>query len=108
MLKADRGIAEKNFGGDRVLSTLRVVDKKLPVRVEQTSRGKLVRAEPISALYADGLVHHVGVFDEMEIEMTTWTPDSSESPNRMDALVWALTELMRGMVYDEGEASSFY
>ncbi len=96
LLKADRVIAEKNFGGDMVLSTLRVLDKRLPVRVEQTSRGKLVRAEPISALYADGLVHHVGVFDELEIEMTTWTPDSSESPNRMDALVWVISELMLG------------
>ncbi len=107
LLKADRVIAEKNFGGDMVLSTLRVVDRRLPVTVVQTARGKLVRAEPISALYADGLVHHVGVFDELEIEMTTWTPDSSESPNRMDALVWALTELMRAMVYDEVKASSF-
>ncbi len=107
LLKADRVIAEKNFGGDMVESTLRVVDRRLPVTVVQTARGKLVRAEPISALYADGLVHHVGVFDEMEIEMTTWTPDSSESPNRMDALVWALTELMRAMVYDEVEAASF-
>ena len=107
LLKANRVIAEKNFGGDMVLSTLRVVDRRLPVTVVQTARGKLVRAEPISALYADGLVHHVGVFDELEIEMTTWTPDSSESPNRMDALVWALTELMRLMVYDEVGATSF-
>ena len=107
LLKADRVIAEKNFGGDMVLSTLRVVDRRLPVTVVQTARGKLVRAEPISALYADGLVHHVGVFDELEIEMTTWTPERSESPNRMDALVWALTELMRLMVYEEVGATSF-
>ena len=74
LLKADKVIAEKNFGGDMVLSTLRVLDKRLPVRMEQTSRGKLVRAEPISALYADSLVHHVGVFDEMEIEI--WNVDN--------------------------------
>ena len=56
-------------------------------------------------LYA--VVHHVEVFDGLEVEMTTWTAESSESPNRMDALVWALTELMRGMLPDEVEVAVF-
>ena len=97
-------MAEKNFGGDMVEATLKAVDRTLAVRMVSASRGKDVRAEPVSALYDDGLVHHVGVFDELETEMTTWRPGDSESPNRMDALVWVITELMLGTTGGEVSA----
>ena len=105
LLGADRVVAEKNFGGDMVEATLKAVDRSLAVKMVSASRGKDVRAEPVSALYDDGLVHHVGVFDELEAEMTTWRPGDSESPNRMDALVWVITELMLGTVSGEVEAA---
>lgn len=90
----DRIIGEANNGGDLVESVLRTVDRSIPYRKVHASRGKRVRAEPIAALYEQGRVHHVGAFPELEDQMTTWTPESGESPDRMDALVWALTELM--------------
>ncbi len=90
---ADRIVAETNFGGDMVEATLRSVDRRVPYKKLHASRGKLVRAEPVAALYEQGRVHHVGAFAPLETEMTTWTPGDA-SPNRMDALVWALTELM--------------
>lgn len=94
-LKADRVVAEKNFGGDMVLSTLRTARASLPVSLVTASRGKQQRAEPVAALYEQGRVHHVGSFPKLEDEMTTWDPDTVDwSPNRLDALVWALTELM--------------
>lgn len=91
--KADRIAAERNFGGDMVESTIRTVWKSAPVTMVNASRGKIVRAEPVSALYEQGRVHHVGGFPEMEDEMTTYTVEESWSPNRLDALVWAITEL---------------
>jgi phage terminase large subunit-like protein len=63
------------------------------------SRGKLTRAEPISALYEQGRIHHVGSFNALEDEMCLWLP-GDPSPNRMDALVWALTDLMLGSSID--------
>lgn len=92
--EADRIVAEKNFGGDMVESTIKALDSKVPVLVVTASRGKVVRAEPVSALYTDGRIHHVGTFPQLETEMTSWVPGDAESPNRMDALVWAITELM--------------
>jgi predicted phage terminase large subunit-like protein len=92
---ADRVVAEKNYGGDMVQSTLRTADANLPVDVISASRGKQQRAEPCAALYEQGKVLHVGEHDRLEDQMTTWDPqESSESPDRVDALVWALTELM--------------
>ena len=79
-----------------VESTLRAVDANVPVKLVHASRGKVTRAEPISALYEQARVHHVGLFVELEDEMTSYSPGSSKSPDRMDALVWALTELMIG------------
>lgn len=91
---ADRIVAEKNFGGEMVEHTLRSVEggKNVPIKLVSASRGKIVRAEPIAALYERGLIHHVGTFAQLEEEMATYAP-GSESPNRMDALVWVLTEL---------------
>ena len=94
---ADRVIGEVNNGGDLVESNLRHVDREIPYRAVRASRGKIVRAEPIAALYEQGLVHHVGTFTDMETEMMTYTGASTDaSPNRMDALVWGLTELSQG------------
>jgi phage terminase large subunit-like protein len=91
--KADRIIAETNNGGDMVELVLRNVAQNIPVTKVTASRGKRVRAEPISALYEQGRVHHVGGFDLLEDQMCQWIPDSGNSPDRMDALVWALSEL---------------
>lgn len=93
---ADRIIAEVNFGGQMVESTIRSVDKAVPVKVISASRGKMQRAEPIAALYEQHRVHHVGPMPQLEDQMTTWTPADGTSPDRMDALVWALTELSGG------------
>lgn len=97
--KADKIIAEDNNGGEMVESTMRVVDRNVPVTRVHASVGKKPRAEPVSALYEQGRVHHVGYFALLEEQMCEWTPipiigEKKESPDRMDALVWALTELM--------------
>jgi phage terminase large subunit-like protein len=96
---ADRIIAEVNNGGDLVEMNITNTDRTLKDRVKKVraSRGKVKRAEPIAALYEEGKVHHVGMFSEMEGEMTSYTgADNDDSPNRLDALVWALTELSQG------------
>lgn len=90
---ADRIVAEKNFGGDMVEATLRNVRPGLPLRMVTASKGKAIRAEPIAALYEQSRVHHVGAFPDLEDQMCTWEPASAYSPDRMDALVWALTDL---------------
>jgi hypothetical protein len=93
--EADRVVAETNFGGDMVEHVIRTVDPSVSYKSVRASRGKAVRAEPIAALYEQGKVKHVVGLDELEDEMCSWVPDSGmDSPNRMDALVWALTELM--------------
>lgn len=93
---ADKIIAEKNQGGEMVSSVIKAQDRSVPVELVHASRGKHLRAEPISALYEQGRVHHVGRFDELEDQMCTFSVDSSRaegSPDRMDALVWGLTKL---------------
>ena len=91
---ADVVIAEVNQGGDLVETTLQQAAPNLPVKKVRATRGKILRAEPISVMYTQGRVHHVGEFKELEDEMTSYTGGSSESsPDRLDALVWALTEL---------------
>lgn len=95
--KADRVIGEVNNGGDLIETVLRGVDQNIPYKSVHATRDKLTRAEPISALYEQGKVHHVGEHLELELEMTTWESKKGEkSPNRIDALVWALTELSDG------------
>lgn len=95
--KADRILCESNFGGDMVISTISVAADALGIEADvkkiSASRGKVARAEPIAALYEQGKVHHVGDFPELESQMRTWTPDSGWSPDRADALVWAITGL---------------
>jgi phage terminase large subunit-like protein len=94
--KADKIIAETNNGGDMVIMLLKQVDASVPTKKVTATRGKQLRAEPISSLYEQGRVHHVGYFAELEVQMCEWTPLSNESPDRLDALVWALTELNSG------------
>jgi phage terminase large subunit-like protein len=91
---ADRVVAEVNQGGDLVEATLRNIDKSISYRGVRASRGKILRAEPIAELYERGLVHHVGSFPLLEDEMCSYCGfDNEQSPDRLDALVWALTEL---------------
>jgi predicted phage terminase large subunit-like protein len=101
---ADRVIAEKNFGGAMIEAVLRTAAPDLPVKMVTASRGKAVRAEPVAALYEQGKVSHVGQFDTLEDQMCAMTPAGfvgEGSPDRVDALVWALTELQRsGRTYD--------
>jgi phage terminase large subunit-like protein len=96
--EADKVIAEKNQGGEMVASVLKAQDRTLPIKLVHATRGKAVRAEPISALYEQGRIHHVGVHDLLEDQMCTFSIDqvrnsSTGSPDRVDALVWGLTEL---------------
>lgn len=95
--QADCVVAEVNQGGDLVETVLRQADPDLPVRQMRASRGKWLRAEPVALLYARGLVSHVGSHPELEDQMCVLTPEGlarGRSPDRVDALVWALTELM--------------
>jgi len=93
--KADRIVAEVNNGGDLVAGNMRAVDPNIPFRAVRASRGKAVRAEPVAALYEQGRVHHIGYFAELEKQMCSYVPGASmKSPDRMDALVWAITELV--------------
>lgn len=95
---ADRIVAEINQGGDMVETTLRMVDPNIPYKGVHATKGKVTRAEPVSALYEQGVVHHFGSFPILEDQMSQFTSDFDKkimgfSPDRVDALVWALTEL---------------
>jgi hypothetical protein len=92
-LKADRIVGEANYGGDMVEALLRTVDENISYKNVTATRGKIVRAEPICALYEKGLIHHVGHFPNLEEEQCSYVPGDKLSPNRMDAAVWAFTEL---------------
>ncbi len=94
-LRADVIVAETNNGGDMIETIIRTIDPNIPYKGVHASRGKIIRAEPISALYEQGKVHHLGLFAELEDQLCEWSPLSDAgSPDRLDALVWALTELM--------------
>jgi len=98
---ADRVVAEANQGGAMVASVLRAADANLPVKLVHASRGKVARAEPVAALYAAGRVKHRGSFPQLEDQLCGLTTGGQyagpgKSPDRADALVWALTELMLG------------
>ena len=90
---ADRIVCEVNNGGDLIEKLLRVQDVNVPYSSVRATRGKILRAEPISALYEQERVHHVGFFKELEEQMCSYTPQTIKSPDRLDALVWALTSL---------------
>lgn len=96
--EADKIVAEANQGGEMVSSVIKAVDRNIPVKLVKATRGKAVRAEPISALYEQRRVHHVGRHDLLEDQMCLFSIDnvrnsSTGSPDRVDALVWGLTEL---------------
>jgi phage terminase large subunit-like protein len=94
--QGDRIVAEVNQGGAMVENTLRAIDPSVPYRAVHASRGKAVRAEPISALWEQGRAHIVGTMPELEDQMASFAPGQSNgsSPDRMDAMVWALTDLV--------------
>lgn len=95
--EADRVVGEVNNGGDMVEDVIRTRDPNIPFKMVTASRGKWTRAEPISALDEQAKIHHVGFFGDLETQMCTWTGEDNEpSPDRLDARVWALTELMLG------------
>lgn len=105
---ADFIIAEKNQGGDMVESTIRTVDPNVKIKLVHASKGKIARAEPVAAFYEQHRIHHVGTFPELEDEMCLFLPGESNlkqlksggsSPDRTDALVWLMTELMGGVNY---------
>lgn len=96
-LHADCIVAERNFGGEMVRAVIQAEDPSVPVRMVTASRGKFLRAEPISLMYEQRRVKHVGTFAELEDEMVLIGPSGYAgrgSPNRLDALVWAMTELL--------------
>jgi phage terminase large subunit-like protein len=96
---ADRVVAEVNQGGDMVRSVLRAAEVALPLKLVHASRGKVARAEPVAALYEAGRVRHAGQFPELEDQLCGFMAGGGyegpgRSPDRADALVWAMTELM--------------
>ena len=94
---ADRIVAERNQGGDMVRHTIETENPNVPIKLVHASRGKYARAEPVSALYQQGRVKHIPGLDDLERQMTIWEPlGRMGSPDRLDACVWALTELMLG------------
>ena len=96
---ADAIVGERNFGGDMVEDVILTRDSSANVRVVTATRGKIRRAEPVVGFYEQGRAHHAGVFERLETEQSTFVDGESWSPNRMDALVWAVSEL-------SGDASS--
>jgi PBSX family phage terminase large subunit len=89
-------VAEKNQGGDMVESVLRQRDRTTRIKLVTATKGKAVRAEPIYSLYEQGRIWHVGNHPKLEQQMVTFNPDSGSSPDRVDALVWAFTDLIQG------------
>ena len=111
MLEADGVVVEINQGGDMVKHTLQSVRPSLPIIMVRATRGKHVRAEPISALYSMNKVSHVGAFPQLEAQMcrmTAWGYDGDDSPDRVDALVWAMTELFPSMLSRTGFKGPIY
>lgn len=96
-VKADCIVGETNYGGDMVRYVIHSVDDKVPFKIVTATRGKAVRAEPVAALYEQGRIKHVGALPELEDQMCLMAPGGYEgegSPDRLDAMVWAITELM--------------
>lgn len=93
-MNLDLAVYESNQGGEMVGHTIHTVNQQIPCYSVRATRGKALRAEPIAALYEQGKVHHVGYFPELESQMTEWTPEDTDSPDRLDALVWGITYLM--------------
>lgn len=92
--KADSILVEVNQGGDMVSAVLRQVDPSLPVREVRAHVGKRLRAEPVAAMYEQGRIKHYGEFEKLEEQMTIWTPESPDSPDRLDAMVQGFADLL--------------
>lgn len=104
---ADRIVAEVNNGGEMVEATLRIIDPNVPFSAVRASRGKVARAEPVAALYEQGRVRHLGAFPQLEDQMCGFTANfdrqnAGYSPDRIDALVWALSALLLTTMPGEG------
>ena len=95
--KADSILVEVNQGGDMVSAVLKQVRHSLPIREVRAHVGKRLRAEPVAAMYEQGRIHHVGFFNTLEDQMTVWTPEDTNSPDRIDALVQAFSDLLGKM-----------
>lgn len=94
-LRANTLVPERNHGGQMVETTIRTIDPTVAIHTVWASQGKYARAEPVSALYEQGKIHHVGLFAALEDELCSWVPgEGMASPNRLDALVWACTALL--------------
>jgi hypothetical protein len=93
---ADCIVAEKNMGGDMVESVLRSQNTTARIKLVNATKGKYVRAEPIYSLYEQNKIYHIGQFPILENQMITFDPDKGKSPDRVDAMVWAFTELLLG------------
>lgn len=96
---ADRIIGEINNGGDMIEYVIKTVDPNVSYKSVRASRGKYIRAEPVAALYEQGKIHHIGNFPDLEDQLCEWVP-GDKSPDRLDALVWGVTELMLNEVGD--------
>jgi len=94
--EADRIVVEVNQGGDMAKAVIAQLDPAAPVKGVHATRGKRLRAEPVAALYERGRVRHVGAFPKLEDQLTSYTGEGTNSPDRLDALVWALSDLMLG------------
>ena len=111
-MQAFMGI-EKNQGGDMCRHTLQTIRKSLPIIEVHATRGKHVRAEPISALYPVGRVSHVGSFPELEDQLclftsSGWEGDDDKSPDRAEAMIWAFTELFPAMTTPRNNTTEYY
>jgi phage terminase large subunit-like protein len=111
--RANRVVVEVNNGGEMVADVLRQSEANLPVRSVNATRGKFLRAEPIAAAYERGMVHHVGAFAKLEDQLCALTPDfdarsAGYSPDRADALVWAIADLIHLDRKDRSGMVDFY
>ena len=91
--QANKIVGETNNGGEMVEHTLKTIDSNIPFKAVHASRGKATRAEPVSALYEQGRIHHFGTSPELEDQLCEWVPGAEKSPDRLDALVWSIAEL---------------
>mgnify|MGYP000017419309 FL=1 len=109
--EADQVVIEKNQGGDMCRHTLQTIRRGLPVVEVHATRGKHIRAEPISALYPVNRISHVGSFPELEDQLCLFTSsgyEGSKSPDRAEAMIWAFTELFPGMTTERSKPQEFF
>ena len=107
---ADLIVAERNFGGEMVRSVIRTADRNVPVKLVTASRGKVARAEPIAALYEQERISHVGALPQLEDQLLSFTADGylgDKSPDRADAAIWGLTELMLNPTRPQAKVSHY-